>query len=159
VDRVVVEHLLAVREVNLFLPALKNWFGYAQTTVPYERRERAAGEPKQSFRKLCDYALNGLLSFSEVPLQWIGVAGLVISFASFGYAAVLVVVRILQLVGLFENLQVMGFTTLAVAIFCLGGIQLCCLGILGQYLARIYREIKQRPLYVVEKTLSSNERR
>jgi polyisoprenyl-phosphate glycosyltransferase len=159
IDRTVVNHLLAAPEVNLFLPALKNWFGYSQTTVPYARLDRASGKPKQSFRKLLNYGLNGLLSFSDLPLQWIGAAGVVISLVSFGYAAFLAAVKIAQLFGLFASLEVKGFTTLAVAVFCLGGVQLLCLGIVGQYLARIYREIKGRPLFIIEKKLQSHERR
>jgi glycosyltransferase involved in cell wall biosynthesis len=158
-DRVVVSHLLSAPEVNLFLPALKNWFGYAQTTVLYERRERAAGQPKQSLRKLVNYGLNGLLSFSDLPLQWIGVLGFIVSLASLGYAMLLAAIKAAQFFGYFPSLEVKGFTTVAVAVFCLGGIQLLCLGIVGQYLARIYREIKGRPLFVVEKRIGSNERR
>jgi len=157
VDRVVVDRLLAARETNLFLPALKCWFGFPQTTITYARRRRAIGEPKQSFRKLFHYAFDGLFSFSELPLQWIAVIGAIISFISFTYAGFLVVVRVFQLAGYFAYLNVKGFTTLAVAIFCLGGIQLLSLGIVGQYLARIYREIKGRPLYVVETVLTSDE--
>jgi len=155
IDRVVVNHLLRTREVNLFLPALKSWFGYPQTAVTYARRERAVGEPRQSLSKLFGYAFNGLLSFSELPLQWIAVAGVVVSVLSFGYAFVLLVIKACQLLGLFLQLEVKGFTTLAVAMFCLGGVQLLCLGIIGQYLAAMYREVKQRPLYVVERVLSS----
>ena len=154
-DRRVVDHLLAASEGNLFLPALKNWFGYSQTTVPYARLERAVGKPKQSFGKLVNYGMNGLVSFSDQPLQWIGVAGIFISIASFGYAALLLVIKFGQFMGGFPSLEVRGFTTLAVAIFCLGGIQLICLGIIGQYLARIYREIKGRPLYIIERKMES----
>jgi glycosyltransferase involved in cell wall biosynthesis len=157
VDRVVVERLLGIQEVNLFLPALKCWFGFPQTTVNYTRRERVVGEPKQSLGKLFNYALNGLLSFSDLPLQWIGILGLGVSLASFGYGGALLLVKIAQLFGFFANLEVKGFTTLAVAIFCLGGIQLLCLGIIGQYLARMYRELKKRPLFVIEQVLSSDE--
>ena len=157
VDRVVVNRLLEMRETNLFLPALKCWFGFAQSTVHYQREGRAVGAPKQSFRKLLNYALNGLFSFSDVPLQWIGVLGLLLSVASFGYGFLLLLVKLGQFVGLFATLEVKGFTTLAVSIFCLGGIQLLCLGIIGQYLARMYREIKGRPLYVIDRVLSSDE--
>src|SRR6185312_5340981 len=125
-----VDLLLQTSEVNLFLPALKCWFGFPQATVLYARRERAVGIPKQSFRKLASYALNGLLSFSEVPLLWIGIIGIVVSIVSFGYAGVLVLIKIAQLFGFLESLEVKGFTTLAVAVFCLGGIQLVCLGII-----------------------------
>jgi glycosyltransferase involved in cell wall biosynthesis len=131
VDRVVVDRLVAMREVNLFLPALKCYFGFPQTTVMYARRERAVGAPKQSLRKLFSYALNGLLSFSDLPLQWIGLTGVLVSTASFGYGAVLLLIKLGQIFGLFAALEVKGFTTLAVAVFCLSGIQWLCLGIIG----------------------------
>ena len=157
VDRVVVNRLLSARETNLFLPALKCWFGYPQATIGYARKERAVGEPKQSFRKLLRYALDGLFSFSDLPLQWITLLGGAISTVSFGYAGILLVMKFLQMAGFFPSLRVLGFTTLAVAIFCFGGIQLLSLGIVGQYVGRIYREIKGRPLYVVETVLNSDE--
>jgi dolichol-phosphate mannosyltransferase len=157
VDRVVVNQLLAAREANLFLPALKCWYGFPQTTINYARKERAVGEPKQSFRKLFRYALDGLFSFSDVPLQWIALAGAVISLASFCYAGILLMERALQLLGFFPELRVLGFTTLAVAVFFFGGLNLLALGIVGQYIARIYREIKGRPLYIVETVLNSEK--
>lgn len=156
VDRVVVNHLLAARETNLFLPALKCWYGYSQATVSYARNGRAAGTPKQSFRKLLKYALDGLFSFSDAPLHWITIAGAVICMGSFGYAGILVTEKLLQMAGFLLNLRVQGFTTLAVAIFFFGGLNLFALGIVGQYIARIYREVKGRPLYVVETVLSSD---
>lgn len=156
VDRVVVAKLKEVKESSLFLPALKCWFGFPQARVMYARQERAVGEPKQSFRKLVNYALNGIFSFSELPLQWIAVVGVFVSLTSFAYAAFLMSVKVGQFFGWFLSFQVKGFTTLAVAVFCLGGIQLLCLGIIGQYLARIYREIKNRPIYVIEKVLQSD---
>jgi len=155
VDRVVVEHLLATRETNLFLPALKCWYGYPQTTINYARKERAVGEPKQSFIKLLRYALDGLFSFSDLPLQWIGLTGAILCLLSLGYAGVLLIEKILQLFGYFPSLNVLGFTTLAMAIFFFGGLNLLALGIIGQYIARIYRETKGRPLYVVDSVLDS----
>jgi dolichol-phosphate mannosyltransferase len=157
VDRVVVNQLLAARESNLFLPALKCWYGFPQTTISYARKDRAVGEPKQSFSKLFRYALDGLFSFSDLPLQWIAFAGAIISLASFGYAGILLVEKLLQLIGFFPSLRVLGFTTLAVAVFFFGGLNLLALGIVGQYIARIYREIKGRPLYIVESVLNSDE--
>ncbi|MDR3457174.1 MAG: glycosyltransferase family 2 protein [Verrucomicrobiae bacterium] len=155
VDRVVIEHLLATRETNLFLPALKCWYGYPQATISYARKERAVGEPKQSFIKLLRYALDGLFSFSDLPLQWIGMTGAILCLLSLGYAGVLVAEKILQVFGFFPSLRVLGFTTLAAAIFFFGGLNLLALGIIGQYVARIYRETKGRPLYVVESVLDS----
>jgi polyisoprenyl-phosphate glycosyltransferase len=157
VDRVVVDRLVAARETNLFLPALKCWYGFPQTTIEYARKERAMGEPKQSLGKLFRYALDGLFSFSDLPLQWIAGLGAIICLASFLYAGVLVVEKFLQLFGYFLELRVLGFTTLAVAIFGLSGAQLLSLGIIGQYLARVYRESKGRPVYVVENVVSSDE--
>jgi dolichol-phosphate mannosyltransferase len=155
VDRLVADQLRAARETNLFLPALKCWYGYPQTTMSYARKDRAAGEPKQSFRKLLGYALDGLFSFSDLPLQWIAATGVFICVASFGYAGLLIVEKVLQIFGFFPTLRVLGFTTLAAAIFFFGGLNLFALGLVGQYLARIYREIKGRPLYVVESILTS----
>jgi dolichol-phosphate mannosyltransferase len=157
VDRVVVNQLLAARETNLFLPALKCWYGFPQTTISYSRKERAVGEPKQTFRKLFRYALDGLFSFSDLPLKWIAILGAAISAVSFAYAGLLILVKLAQMVGWLTSLEVKGFTTLAVAVFCLSGIQLLSLGIIGQYLARIYGEIKGRPLYIVETILTSDE--
>jgi dolichol-phosphate mannosyltransferase len=157
VDRVVMNQLLAAHEANLFLPALKCWYGFPQTTISYARKERAVGEPKQSFSKLFRYALDGLFSFSDVPLQWIALAGAIISVASLCYAGILLVERCLQLIGFFPELRVLGFTTLAVAVFFFGGLNLLALGIVGQYVARIYREIKGRPLYIVETVLNSEQ--
>jgi len=156
VDRLVVDQLLAARETNLFLPALKSWYGYPQTNITYARKERAVGEPKQSFVKLFRYALDGLFSFSDLPLQWIAMLGAVICAASLGYAGFLILEKVLQAFGFFPQLRVLGFTTLAVAIFGFGGLNLLALGIVGQYIARIYREIKGRPLYVVEQVMSSD---
>ena len=155
VDRLVVNHLVATRETNLFIPALKCWYGYQQTNITYARKDRAMGEPKQSFRKLLRYALDGLFSFSDLPLQWIAITGAVLCLLSLGYTAVLVGEKILQNFGFFPSLRVLGFTTLAAAIFFFGGLNLFALGIIGQYIARIYRETKGRPLYVVEAIFDS----
>jgi polyisoprenyl-phosphate glycosyltransferase len=157
VDRVVLAHLVAARETNLFLPALKCWYGFPQATIEYARKERAVGDPKQSLRKLFRYALDGLFSFSDLPLQWIAAIGGMICLASFAYAGLLVIEKILQMFGYFPELRVLGFTTLAVAVFGLSGVQLLSLGIIGQYLARVYRESKGRPIYVVENVLNSYE--
>jgi dolichol-phosphate mannosyltransferase len=156
IDRVVIRQLAAARETNLYLPALKSWYGFPQTTVEYARKNRAVGEAKQSMRKLFGQALDALFSFSDLPLQWIAAVGAFICLASFAYAGFLVVEKVLQMFGYFAELRVLGFTTLAVAIFGLSGVQLLSLGIIGQYLARVYRESKGRPVYVVETILKSD---
>ncbi len=148
-DRVVVDHVRALPEINLFLPGLRSWFGYRQEVVRYDRAERP-GKPKQTFSRLLSYAWDGITSFSELPLKLIGLAGLIISFLGFFYAFVLIFIKTAQLFGFFHNLAVMGFTTLAVAVLFMGGIQLLCLGIMGEYIARSYKETKRRPIYVVK---------
>jgi hypothetical protein len=122
--------------------------------VWYDRAERK-GKPKQTLSKLFNYALDGILSFSELPLEIISWVGVVTSLFGFGYAGVLILVKIAQLFGYFRDFIVPGFTTLAVAVLCVGGVQLISLGIVGQYIARIYREVKQRPLYLTEEIVGS----
>lgn len=155
-DRAIAEQLRRMPELNLFLPALRCWVGFRQEIVWYDRAVRS-GAPKQSFARLCSYAWNGITSFSTVPLKMISLLGILISAIGFSYAAVLLFVRFLQWWGWFPSLIVQGFTTLAVAVLCLGGIQLLCLGIIGEYLGKIYTEVKGRPAYVVAETLQSEQ--
>jgi dolichol-phosphate mannosyltransferase len=156
-DRAVVTQVERMPETNLFLPALRSRVGFQQDTIWYDRAERA-GQLKQTLAKLSRYAWDGITSFSTVPLKAISALGLLISLFGCPYAGFLVVVRVLQFFGFFPDLVVQGFTTLAVAIFCLGGIQLLCLGIIGEYVAKVYSEVKGRPLYIVEEVLASPAR-
>lgn len=153
-DRVIADQLRRMPELNVFLPALRCWVGFRQEVVWYDRAVRE-GAPKQSFAKLFGYAWNGITSFSTVPLKLISLLGLLISAIGFSYAALLLLVRLLQWFGWFPSLIVQGFTTLAVAVLCLGGIQLLCLGIIGEYLDKVYTEVKRRPPYIVAETLQS----
>jgi glycosyltransferase involved in cell wall biosynthesis len=153
-DKTVADAVRAMPELNVFLPALRSWVGYPHGYVWYDRAERK-GAPKQTLSKLFNYALDGILSFSELPLKIISWIGVVISLFGFGYAGVLILIKIGQLFGYFRYLIVPGFTTLAVAVLCLGGIQLISLGVVGQYIARIYREVKQRPLYLTQEIVAS----
>jgi glycosyltransferase involved in cell wall biosynthesis len=154
-DRLVVDQLKQMPELNVFLPALRCWVGYKQAKVWYDRKERD-GEAKQSFARLFNYAWDGITSFSDLPLKLIAVMGFAISFLGFAYGAVLVALRVLQLFGFLSHLSVLGFTTVAVAVFFIGGIQLICIGILGEYLARIYKEVKKRPTYILDETSGSD---
>lgn len=155
-DRAIARQLQQMPELNLFLPALRCWVGYRREVILYDREERE-GAPKQTMSKLFSYAWDGITSFSVLPLKAISLTGIVISVFGFGYAATLVAIKLLQLAGFFRELMVPGFTTLAVAVFCLGGIQLVCLGILGEYLAKVYKEVKRRPLYVVDRITTSED--
>lgn len=155
-DRVVADWVCGLREVNLFLPALRCWFGFPTSFVYYKRELRAAGEEKQSYWKLLNYAWDGVTSFSVAPLRLITVLGLVVAIPSFLYGGWLIVQRILQQFGYFKSLDVLGFTTIAVAVFFMGGLQLICLGIIGEYLAKMFSEMKGRPVFVVDEVVSSS---
>jgi dolichol-phosphate mannosyltransferase len=155
-DRAITRQLQQMPELNLFLPALRCWVGYRREIILYDREVRE-GAPKQTLSKLFSYAWDGITSFSVLPLKAISLVGIVISIFGFGYAAVLVAIKLSQFAGFFRELVVPGFTTLAVAVFCLGGIQLVCLGILGEYLAKVYKEVKRRPIYVVAGITTSDD--
>ena len=149
-DRRAANNLMELRERNRFLPGLRTWVGYEQAKVFYDREERAAGEPKQSFTRLLRYGFDAIFSFSLKPLRAIWTLGFIVSIFSFCYALFLILMRILHV-----NV-VAGFTTPTVAILLLGGIQLISIGILGEYLGRIYDEVKQRPHYVIQRVVRSS---
>ncbi len=148
-DRAALKTMIAMPERNRFLPGLRSWVGFQQGLVYYEREGRAAGAPKQTFGRLVKYALDAVFSFSYKPLRAIWTLGFFVSAWSIIYALYLIVLRILQV-----NV-VAGFTTPTVAILFLGGVQLISVGVLGEYLGRIYDEVKQRPLFVIDRVISS----
>jgi glycosyltransferase involved in cell wall biosynthesis len=127
--------------------SLRSWLGFKQTTVRYDRGDRAAGKPKQSLPKLVNYAADAMISFSYKPLRaatWLGFLVSVFSFA----------MGIFYIVTFFEwHKPITGFTTEIVSILFLGGVQLISIGILGEYIGRIYEEVKHRPLYIVRESV------
>lgn len=145
-DRKVVDQLIALPERNRYIRGLRAWVGFRQTSVQFERAARFAGEPKYTFRKSLSLGFNGIISFSKAPLRLATWLGLVVSLASFILAVVFVVQK---LTGQFE---IRGWASTVVIILFLGGVQLLTIGIIGEYLSRIYDEVKQRPLYVVRDT-------
>ncbi len=149
-DRRVVLKLLAMPEQNRYLPGMRSWVGFKTTTIKYHRAPRTTGSPKQSLRRLFQYGLNAIFSFSYKPLRLSFMAGLLISLSCFAYSVILVIRRLMGID------VVQGFTTVAVAIFFLGGVILISNGILGEYLARIYDEVKRRPLFIVSRKTSLN---
>jgi glycosyltransferase involved in cell wall biosynthesis len=146
VDKQALEELKKLTEKNRFFPGLRSWVGFEQGIVYYDRQERAGGEPKQSFKRLIKYALDAIFSFSYKPLKVMTFCGTLISAAGFFLACVFVFKRLAGL----ETAQT-GFTTLVTLMLFLGGVQLVAVGVLGEYLARIYDEVKQRPLFIVKK--------
>jgi len=144
-DRQAVEELKRFTEKNRFFPGLRSWVGFSQGVVYYDREDRAAGEPKQSYRRLVRYALDAVFSFSYKPLRIMTGMGILISTLGFLLACVFVIKRLAGI-----EIAQTGFTTLVTLVLFLGGVQIIAIGLLGEYLARIYDEVKQRPLYIVK---------
>jgi polyisoprenyl-phosphate glycosyltransferase len=151
-DRKVCTALTGLQETNRFLPGLRSWVGFRTVFVDFERPDRAVGKPKQTLLHLFKYAFDAILSFSYKPLR-LGLAfGLIMAaFASLA-GLILAVMRIYHL-GIFRDNVVTGYTSLMCALLLMASIQLICTGILGEYIGRIYDEVKRRPLFVIRSVL------
>lgn len=143
IDRKVVEHLLSMPERSRFLRGMVAWVGFRQCAVEYERDERYAGVSKYPLSKMLKFASDGIISFSAIPLKFATFAGLL----TFGFS-ILGFIYALCLRVLTDN-WVSGWTALFVAVLFFGGLQLLTLGLIGEYISRIYTESKGRPLYIV----------
>ncbi|MBA2504795.1 MAG: glycosyltransferase family 2 protein [Thermoleophilaceae bacterium] len=141
-DRVALDALLVLRERNRYLRGMTAWIGYTQTAVGYDRDARYAGDTKYTLRRMVRFSLDAVASFSHVPLQIATLLGFLCAFVAFLGIPVAIGFRI---AGEF----VPGVTTVALAVLLLGGIQLIAVGMIGEYVGRIYDEVKGRPLYVV----------
>ena len=146
IDRQVIEALKTLPERRRFMKGLFAWVGFRTATVDYVRQPRTVGRTKFSGWKLWNFALEGITSFSTAPLEIWTYIGATISVFSFLYGLLIVAKT------LFFGIDVPGYASLLVSILFLGGIQLLGIGILGQYLGRVYVEIKQRPNYIVRRT-------
>jgi len=146
-SRRVVEELRSCKESNLFLRGLIPQLGFRSALVYYDRHVRYAGETKYPISKMVALAVNGITSFSEVPLKVITLLGMFVSLFSFGMAAWALVTRFVN------PAAVPGWASVVIPLYMLGGIQLLCLGVIGQYLAKIYSEAKSRPRFIIEKSL------
>ncbi|MBO4980694.1 MAG: glycosyltransferase family 2 protein [Lachnospiraceae bacterium] len=145
-----VEQFSKYKETNLFLRGMMPLIGYQTDKVYYDRLERVAGESKYPLKKMLALAFNGISSFSVKPISLILGFGLFIIFAS-------VVAGIYALISYFTGHVVPGWTSLILSIWFLGGLQLLAIGLVGQYIGKIYIEVKQRPRYNIEKILSDEE--
>ncbi len=144
-DRRVVDLLVGMPERNRFVRGIRSWVGLDQVGLAYERHARNAGEPKFTFTRLVYLALDGLVSFSYIPLR-------VITMLGFGVSLLSIVLGIFYTIKkLTVGLNPPGFATLTVAIFFLAGMQLITIGVIGEYVGRIFEEVKRRPLYVVRR--------
>jgi polyisoprenyl-phosphate glycosyltransferase len=147
-DRRALDALLTMPERSRFLRGMTVWIGFRQQAVAYERDARTAGETKYPLRKMVRFASDALLSFSSRPLQLATYAGFAISVLAF---VATVLVFVLRLTGNYLP----GFSMLTIIVLLLGGVQLMAIGVLGEYLARVYDEVKSRPLYFVGGTLNA----
>ncbi len=143
IDRRVVESIKQMPERTRFMKGLFAWVGYRQTSIYYDRPQRYKGKTKWNYWKLWNFAIDGIASFSLAPLKIWSYIGLTISLVAFIYAAFLIL-RTLIL-----GIDVPGYASLMVALLFMGGMQLVTLGVIGEYIGRIYEEVKGRPLYLV----------
>lgn len=149
--RDMVDAIVRMCEYNRFSKGIFGWIGFKTYWLPFENVERAAGETKWSFWKLFKYSLEGIISFSQTPLNiasWIGIFFTIMSFVG----VVVVFVR-----RLFFDDPVQGWASTVCFICFIGGIQLFCTGIMGQYLAKTYMEVKNRPIYIIRETNKKKE--
>jgi len=148
-DRKVVDVLRAMPERNRFVRGLRAWAGFRQTGIAYDRQARAAGVPKYGLHKLFKLAFDGICSFSTAPLRLVFHVGLWVSFFSFlGIMLTLSQKTFPEFYARHGFPPVQGFTTIVISVLFLGGIQLISLGIIGEYIGRIYEEVKHRPPWV-----------
>jgi glycosyltransferase involved in cell wall biosynthesis len=147
-DRRIVDALLSMPERDRFVRGMVSWLGFSQVAVPYRRVARAAGSTKFSLFKMVRFALDGIFSFSILPLRlatWTG-------FAASGLAVLGIVIVLLDKFFSVPGM-VKGWTSTVIAVLFIGGVQLICLGIIGEYVGRIYGEAKRRPLYIVRERM------
>lgn len=145
-DTKVVQALRDIRERHRFVRGLTSWVGFKQTSVPYEREERLSGETKYSLWKMIKFAVDGITSFSHLPLRLVTFLGFFCFGLSVGVGCWALYIK------LFTDAAILGWTSLIGIILFLGGAQLLALGIIGEYLGRVFDEVKNRPLYVLRKT-------
>lgn len=145
-SRRVVEALKRSHERHRFLRGMVSWVGYNQIGVEYDRQERLSGETKYPFKKMLKFAVDGITSFSDVPLRFASYLGFTVSTAAFIYAVIIILFKAFHF-GTPEYAR--GWASTMVVILFLGGVQLIGIGILGEYIGRIYDEVKARPLYLI----------
>ena len=145
-DRKAVKSILDMPERNMFFRGLSSWIGFKKTEVEFDVREREEGESKWSKWSLVKYAINNITAFSTAPMQFISIAGILTFLGA-------VIMGIQTLVKYFMGHAVQGFTTVILLILIMGSITMMSLGIMGYYIARIYEEVKRRPVYIISEII------
>jgi glycosyltransferase involved in cell wall biosynthesis len=144
------DELEKFKEVNLFLRGIVPLIGFPSAVVYYDRKERFAGESKYPLKKMLAFAFDGITSFSVTPIRFVTLTGFAL-FAMSLFAAVYAII------GKLWGTTVTGWTSLILSVWFIGGVQLLALGLIGEYIGKIYKEVKQRPLYVIEKEVTKNQ--
>ena len=146
IDNQVISAINCLPEANRFMKGLYAWVGFKGCPVPYTVAERAnSGISKWNYNSLFELAITGITAFSDIPLRLVSCLGFFISFVSIIYAIIIIIQK------LFLGIQLPGYPTLAVSIIFFGGVQLSCIGVLGEYISRIFNEVKNRPIYIIDK--------
>lgn len=151
VSRRVVDEINAMKEESRFLRGMRTWIGYQQIGVEYERDERIAGDSKYDFKRLLNLALNGIFNFSFFPIKFISSLG----FMTILIASIFLVITFVKkfIFGIVPE----GFTALSTLLIIFGGIQLISIGILGEYIIRIFFEVKRRPLFIIKEIITNQQ--
>ena len=148
-DRRAVDQFNRMEEQSRFIRGMVSWIGFRQGEILYKRDKRYAGKTKYPFRKMLAFAVDGIISFSNVPLRISSILGMITAGISFLFMFYGIISRIL-----FPQYTISGWASVFTAVLFIGGIQLISLGILGEYVSRIYKEIKKRPLYIIDEEIN-----
>ena len=149
--RSVAESLLSLGEYHRFSKGIFAWVGYSTCFLPYTAQARAAGTSKWNFRKLMNYALEGIIGFSTAPLRLATYLGCCTALAAMIYLVVVVLQKLIA------GIDIPGYATIIVLILFLGGMQLLCIGIIGEYVGKIFEQSKDRPIYIAKEVLDYEE--
>jgi glycosyltransferase involved in cell wall biosynthesis len=150
-NRKMADAILSMSEYHRFSKGIFSWVGFNTKYIPYEVAEREVGESKWNFFKLFKYAVEGIMAFSTLPLRLSTGIGFVTSIISIIYLIVVVLQKLIS------GIDIPGYATIIVLILFLGGMQLFCLGILGEYLSKVYVQVKSRPIYILKEHLKYND--
>ncbi|MBQ9728723.1 MAG: glycosyltransferase family 2 protein [Clostridia bacterium] len=144
--REMVDAIVSMGEVNRFSKGIFGWIGFRTYWLPYENVERVAGQTKWSFWKLFKYSIDGIVNFSDAPLKMASVGGILFTFIA------MITMLVIFIRALIWGNAVAGWPSLVCIILFVGGVQLFCLGMMGQYVSKVYKETKKRPIYIVGET-------
>lgn len=150
-DRKVVEVIKASSDKYIFIRGLVPWMGFRQKKIEYQAGERHSGQTKYTLKKMTSFAVNGITSFSTKPLRLATLLGIIISLLSFLYALYAVFIYF------FDERAISGWASLLISVLFIGGIQLIILGIIGEYIGKIYMQLKDRPMYIIKNTSIKRE--